>query len=125
MDPIAAAEVDRQWTWLTAYAAEVGLAEVVAGARERHDLAILFPFLSVERLRFSRTTRFPYTLDAPMVEKLQPGLYRASTHEGQTLAEGPLKVVLDAVIEHLPRRGQAAEAREAREDELPSGRPEE
>jgi hypothetical protein len=92
---------------------------LIRGAMLRPELRQLYPYTSLYRLRFSRTTGFPFTNDCPYAEPLGNGLYRASLpaygvaqmREPETvsqeavdevLGEGTVEEVLDLLIAHLP-----------------------
>lgn len=50
---------------------------LIEAARERPELRQLFPFTSMFRLCFSRTTGYPFTCDCPFAEPIGGGRHRA------------------------------------------------
>lgn len=106
----AAEQVEHEWSWLLARddMAE-GVKDMIRHAAERPALRRLFPFLSLKRsLRFSGTTREPFTWDRPFAMHVGGSEYEARAASGAVLASGSLEVVLDAVVAALPRPDDAA-----------------
>ena len=99
-DMTPAEKVERQWSWLLQRdELQAGVQDLVRAAYARPALRALFPFMSLGRyLRFSRTTREPYTWDYPYV-KVDGATYQARADDNRTIVEtGSLSEALDAVI---------------------------
>lgn len=76
---------------------------LIAAAMKRPELRQLFPFTSLTRLRFSRTTGFPFTQDCPIVEPQGAGIYRVYMQGSlELLGEGTIEEALDIVVKYLP-----------------------
>jgi Family of unknown function (DUF6193) len=99
------------------YAAPV--AELLEVASRRPQLRQLYPFTSMSRVCFSRTTGYPFTRDCPHAEPVRPGWFRAysakyrieeKSYEGQewkeavheVLGEGTAEEVIDLLAANLP-----------------------
>ena len=87
---------------------------LIEAARARPELRPLFPFTSMFRLCFSRTTGYPFTHDCPFAEPIGEGRYRAysakhtvveRSHHGYQYREAVHEVIgegsADEVIEML------------------------
>lgn len=75
------------------------LAQFIDLALKDPVLSCLFPYTSIDMLRFSRCTGYPYTFDYPVVVFVEPGLYKVLDYSmkkeiGRGTAEEALKLVL-------------------------------
>ena len=86
--------------------ADHSLPRLIATARERPQLRQLFPFTSLYRLCFSRTTGYPFTNDCPSVAPIGDGRFRVyaetSIHSDEVIGEGNLEEALDLLVANLP-----------------------
>ena len=72
-------------------------------AFEHQLLGGLFPFFSMQRLRFSRCTGFPYAFsEIPQVRALGPGRFAVQRCDGTPVGEGDEKTALEILEAHLP-----------------------
>jgi hypothetical protein len=76
---------------------------VIKAAMKRPELRQLFPYTSLTRLCFSRTTGFPFTRDCPVLEPLGNGKYSVYMPNSQeVIGEGTAGEAIEMVIKHLP-----------------------
>ncbi len=115
----APAEVEEKWKWLRSNPDSEQLGILIEEAASRPELRELYPFMSLSRLRFSRTTLDPYTLDEPYVRPLESGKYTVYLGSGEEIGAMEAKEAIDEVVKRLVQPHKPAESRRAREDELP------
>lgn len=97
-------ESERQWEWLKAHLRSerrLALLRLVEAASLHPELRCMFPFLSLERLRFSRTTVFPYSLDLPYAKPIGENRYEVRAGDGEPVGEYPLDQAIDAIAARL------------------------
>jgi hypothetical protein len=76
---------------------------VIKAAMKRPELRQLFPYTSLTRLCFSRTTGYPFTNDCPMIEPQENGKYRVYLPITQeVIGEGTAEEAVEMTIKHLP-----------------------
>ena len=76
---------------------------LVREAKRRPELRQLFPFRSLYRLCFSRTTGYPYTNDCPLIHSIGGEQFRVvSADKSRILGEGPLVLAVDVAVANLP-----------------------
>lgn len=76
---------------------------VINAATKRPELRQLFPYTSLTRLCFSRTTGYPFTKDCPVVEPRGNGKYLVYLPNSQeVIGEGTADEAIEMVIKHLP-----------------------
>ena len=87
-------------------AAHYSVPQLITAARERPELRQLFPFTSLYRLCFSRTTGYPFTYDCPSVQPIGHGRFCVyaywSIYSNKVIGEGSLEEMLDLLIANLP-----------------------
>jgi len=106
---------ERAWTEVAKHAAKDKpwlrdlLLPLVEAAKETPELAVLFPFTSMNRLCFSRCSDYPFTLDCPCVAVGRNGYVVQPTWAVSEEQDAPLlgttddlASVLRVVVEHLP-----------------------
>jgi hypothetical protein len=115
------AEVEEKWQWLLSNPDSEELRLLIKEAASRPTLRELYPFMSLDRLRFSRTTLDPYTLDEPFVRPAEGGKYMVHLGSGEHVGIQDLKEAVDEVVARLIQPHRPAESRGARPEELPYG----
>jgi hypothetical protein len=76
---------------------------LIKAAMKKPELRQLFPYTSLTRLCFSRTTGYPFTHDCPFIEPQGNRRYRVCMPASQeVIGEGTVDEVIDIVIKHLP-----------------------
>lgn len=109
-----ASAIDEKWAWMRSYEEPVvrRAVEVAAGYLV---LRRLYPFASLQNLRFSHGTEYPYDWNLPHVRH-DYGKFHAVGCSGEVLLVGTLEDVVERVVaameEHLAGRctGRAAHA---------------
>lgn len=99
---------------------------LILAAQNHPELRQLFPFTSLNSLRFSRTTGWPFTNDCPFAVPIGNGHFRAypaTDREGvgDPLGEGDADEVIAILIAHLPPN--CGPAVDGTEDDLIEHRP--
>ncbi|HZS09533.1 MAG TPA: DUF6193 family natural product biosynthesis protein [Blastocatellia bacterium] len=117
--------VDLQWrrlldSWKNdKWELAASVAELIEVASHHPELRQLYPFTSLTRVCFSRTTGYPFADDCPHAEPVRPGWFRAysakcrievKSREGHewkeavydVLGEGTAEEVIDLLIANLP-----------------------
>ena len=76
---------------------------VIKEAMKKPELRRLFPYTSLNRLCFSRTTGYPFTHDCPIIEPQGNGRYRVSMPNSQKIiGEGTAGEAVEMVVKNLP-----------------------
>jgi len=76
---------------------------IIEAAMKRVELRQLFPYTSLTRLCFSRTTGFPFTKDCPFIEPQANGKYTVYVRNTQeAIDECTAEEAIEMVIKHLP-----------------------
>lgn len=76
---------------------------LIKAARKRPELRQLFPYTSLTRLCFSRTTGYPFTKDCPVIEPQGNGKYIVYMPNSQEIiGEGTVDEVIEMAVRHLP-----------------------
>jgi hypothetical protein len=98
---------------------------LIEAARKRPELRQRFPFTSLHKLCFSRTTGYPFTNDCPHAEPVGKGRFRAYSakheivnrnHDGfdyqeavyEVIGEGSVEEVTEMLVANLPPNCGAA-----------------
>ncbi len=77
---------------------------VIKAAMKKPELRQLFPYTSLIRLCFSRTTGYPFTHDCPVIEPLGNGKHRVYMPISQEIiGEGTADEAVDMVVKNLPQ----------------------
>jgi hypothetical protein len=80
------------------------LEDIVLEAANRPELRQLYPFTSLARLHFSRTTGFPFTGDCPFAMPIKSARFRVMAADGKlALGEGDAVQAADMLVANLPR----------------------
>ncbi|MCL4295874.1 MAG: hypothetical protein KJ077_09115 [Anaerolineae bacterium] len=82
---------------------------LIEAAMQRPELRQLYPFTSLNRLCFSRTTGYPFTHDCPQAEPLGNGKFRGYSAQFnneqkyyEIIGEGTAEEVIEMLVNHLP-----------------------
>ena len=76
---------------------------IIKAAMKKPALRQLFPYTSLNRLCFSRTTGYPFTHDCPRIEPQGNGRYRVYMPDSQEIiGEGTAGEAVEIVVNHLP-----------------------
>lgn len=76
---------------------------VIKAAMKRPELRRLFPYTSLTRLCFSRTTGYPFTHDCPVIEPQGNGRYSVYMPNSQEIiGEGTADQAVEMVVKNLP-----------------------
>jgi hypothetical protein len=82
---------------------------LIVEAMKHIELRQLYPYTSVTRLRFSRTTGFPFTTDCPFAEPIGNNQFRVhSPASHAVIGEGTVEEAIEMIIRHLPENYGAA-----------------
>jgi hypothetical protein len=82
---------------------------IIKAAMKKPALKQLFPYTSLNRLCFSRTTGYPFTHDCPMIEPQGNGRYRVYMPDSQEIiGEGTAGEAVEIAVNHLPSNCGAA-----------------
>ena len=95
------ASIQEAWEFLVTSAESMRTREMAAAAQASPVLSGLYPFASVNRLRFSRTDEYPFDLDLPYLVAVEDGSYEAQSEEGQPLGSGTaagMVTILEAAV---------------------------
>jgi hypothetical protein len=93
--------VEAEWKHLEVYAA-VDIRPLVSAASRHPKLRQLYPYMSLDRLSFSRVTGYPYTRDCPSAKPIILGKYRVYSTDGMVLGDGDASTALNLIVDHLP-----------------------
>jgi len=109
--------VTHQWEYLERSEQPTEVLRMILEARCRPQLRQLYPYLSLDRLHFSRVTEYPYTHDAPWLKPLGNDRYGVYDPQNRLICESTLGVALDVVIERLPPACGPAQLGAAQEED--------
>jgi hypothetical protein len=93
--------VESAWTTLM-NRAPAELRDLIDAAARAQELRKLFPYVSLNRLCFSRCTGYPYTKDCPSARPLAAGRYVVLGPDAKILGEGDSSAAVSLLVEHLP-----------------------
>jgi hypothetical protein len=103
----------------------ISLRPLIEAARRRPELRQLFPYMSLDRLCFSRTTGYPFTSDCPRAVAMENGRYRVYSAKPrfekrrygggeyeeavyEVIGEGNVEEVINMLVANLPPNCGAA-----------------
>ncbi len=96
-------EVEYRWlSYLRKTPSFPQMRPIVISASRRPQLRQLFPYISYNRLCFSRCTGYPFTTDTPYVQMLLDGRYKVVSASGDDLGCVDEEEAADLVVANLP-----------------------